>query len=395
MTTTEGRPVTRRPRNRKAQILAAATDCFQRSGYQATGMEDIARAVGITAGALYRHFRGKQELLRAALLQSTDLLLSVMEEAADHDALMRAIAAFSLDHRSYPVVWDRETRHLSPEERREVQQRHVRVAAVLSESLRSSRPELAPEDLPLISWAVMAVLASSSYHRVQHSRPRFDDLLRSLAEAVTQAQLPPAAPGDRPSAPAPGSGLSPVSRREALLAAAAPLFAERGYQAVSVEDVGAALGISRLTVYQYFPGKSDLLAAALHRASEAKWARLTQDLAKSATARQGLHRLLHSYARSTALDHGAGALLLVSEVPHLPADDQESVHRSQVDYVAEWVALLLLCRPELSQVEARIMIHAVLTVLNLLPRLPVLAQRGNLVATLVALGLAILQLPPE
>ncbi|WP_377267463.1 TetR/AcrR family transcriptional regulator [Peterkaempfera sp. SMS 1(5)a] len=392
MTTTSSQPIRRRPRDRKAQILAAAMDCFQQSGYQATGMEDIASAVGITAGGLYRHFRGKQELLGVALLDSTDRLLSAMAEADGLEELLTAVASFSLDHRSYAVVWDRETRHVSPDHQGEVQQRHARVSAVLGEALRASRPDLDPADIPLVSWAVLAVLASASYHGTELPRPRFDVLLRRLAEAVGRTELPPAAPGaTRPEQAKPG--LRPVSRREALLAAALPLFAERGYQAVSMEDVGAALGISRLTVYQQFPGKGDLLAAALRRASEAKWATLTRDLARSSTAQEGLLRLMHTYAESSLIEHGTGALLLVSELPHLPAADQEALHRSQVDYVAEWVALLTTCRPDLSQAEARVMVQAVLVMFNLLPRLPLLEHRADAAAALVELGLSVLQLP--
>ncbi|MFJ8861803.1 TetR/AcrR family transcriptional regulator [Streptomyces sp. NPDC102451] len=388
MSTTSSGP-TRRPRNRKVLILAAAMDCFHESGYEATGMEDIASAVGITAGGLYRHFRGKQELLGAALLDSTDQLLGVMAEPGDLPSLTDAVASFSLDHRSYPVVWDRETRHLSELHQDEVRERHARIADSLGVALRAARPELAPQDVPLVSWAALAVLASPSYHRTELPRRRFEDLLQKLAEGACRTTLPPAPPRATPPA-ARKQGLTPASRREALLAAAGPLFAQHGYQSVSMEDIGAAIGISRLAVYHHFPGKADLLAAVLHRASEVKWATLVHDLAQSSTARQALERLLRSYARSTTSDHGSGVLLTVSERAHVPAADQETLHRSQVDYVAEWVALLLDCRPDLDQIEARVTVQAALTVLNLLPRLPVVKDRVEAASALVHLGIAIL-----
>ncbi|WP_405904169.1 TetR/AcrR family transcriptional regulator [Streptomyces sp. NBC_00656] len=388
MSTTNSGP-TRRPRNRKALILAAAMDCFYGSGYEATGMEDIASAVGITAGGLYRHFRGKQELLAAALLDSTEQLLNVMSEPDGLASLTRTVASFSLDHRSYPVVWDRETRHLSEQQQIEARQRHARVAASVGEVLQATRPGLSPKDASLLGWAAIAVLASPSYHRTDLPRRRFEDLLQHLAETVCRTQVLPATSEGAPKAPR-KQGLVPASRREALLAAAGPLFAQHGYQSVSMEDIGAALGISRLAVYHHFPGKSDLLAAVLHRASEAKWAALVRDLAQSSTAREALERLLRSYARSTVFDHGAGVLLAVSERAHVPADDQEPLHRSQVDYVAEWVALLLDCRPDLDQGEARVTVHAALTVLNLLPRFPVVTDRAEATSDLVRIGLAIL-----
>src|SRR5215471_3335219 len=67
---------TRRPRRESAtaeparrQVLAAAIDCFARHGYQGTSIDRIAREVGVTKGALYYHFRDKEDLLFAAVTE--------------------------------------------------------------------------------------------------------------------------------------------------------------------------------------------------------------------------------------------------------------------------------------------------------------------------------------
>ena len=49
--------------------------------------------------------------------------------------------------------------------------------------------------------------------------------------------------------------------RGALLAAARRLFAERGYEAVSAEEVVAAAGVTRGALYHHFGGKPGLLDA--------------------------------------------------------------------------------------------------------------------------------------
>jgi len=61
-----------RPRAEKAepsrkQLMAAAIDCFARLGYQGTTIDRIARAAGVTKGAVYYHFRDKEELLFEAV----------------------------------------------------------------------------------------------------------------------------------------------------------------------------------------------------------------------------------------------------------------------------------------------------------------------------------------
>src|SRR5215468_2830873 len=51
----------------RRQMLAAAIDCFARHGYQGTSIERIARHAGVTKGALYYHFRDKEDLLFEAV----------------------------------------------------------------------------------------------------------------------------------------------------------------------------------------------------------------------------------------------------------------------------------------------------------------------------------------
>src|SRR5580765_2810348 len=53
-------------RGRK-ELMAIAIDCFARYGYQGTSIDRIASAAGVTKGALYYHFRDKEELLFEAV----------------------------------------------------------------------------------------------------------------------------------------------------------------------------------------------------------------------------------------------------------------------------------------------------------------------------------------
>src|SRR5690348_8854103 len=50
---------------RRDQILDAATARFAANGFQATGMADVIAATGLSAGAVYRYFRSKDELIAA------------------------------------------------------------------------------------------------------------------------------------------------------------------------------------------------------------------------------------------------------------------------------------------------------------------------------------------
>ena len=53
---------------------------FNARGYDATSMEDLARATGLTKSSLYHHVSGKEELLRRAVDRALDALLAVLAE---------------------------------------------------------------------------------------------------------------------------------------------------------------------------------------------------------------------------------------------------------------------------------------------------------------------------
>ncbi len=61
-------------------LLAVAVAEFNTRGYDATSMEDLSRAAGITKSSFYHHVRGKEDLLRAALERSLDGLFGILEE---------------------------------------------------------------------------------------------------------------------------------------------------------------------------------------------------------------------------------------------------------------------------------------------------------------------------
>jgi len=51
----------------RERLLAAAVEVFVSQGYEGARLQDIARAAGLTTGAIYANFRGKDELLFAAI----------------------------------------------------------------------------------------------------------------------------------------------------------------------------------------------------------------------------------------------------------------------------------------------------------------------------------------
>jgi AcrR family transcriptional regulator len=55
------------------RLLAAAVEVFVEQGYEGARLQDIARTAGLTTGAIYANFRGKEELLFAAIGARADV----------------------------------------------------------------------------------------------------------------------------------------------------------------------------------------------------------------------------------------------------------------------------------------------------------------------------------
>ena len=81
------------------------------------------------------------------------------------------------------------------------------------------------------------------------------------------------------------SRLAPARRREEILDAANALFAERGYDEVSIEEIAHAAGVTRGLVHHYFGGRKEVYIALLERIGTMREEQLPPPVGRSARAR--------------------------------------------------------------------------------------------------------------
>ena len=83
----------------KARILEAALALFAQNGYLGTSMSDIARQLGITKAALYKHYASKQDIL--------DRIVERMNEMDDERAKAYEMPETALRRRISIRRWKR------------------------------------------------------------------------------------------------------------------------------------------------------------------------------------------------------------------------------------------------------------------------------------------------
>lgn len=383
----------RRERNRKAQLVGIAADLFRERGYHSVGVNDIAGAAGISGPAVYRHFRSKQEILTHVVLGCLDAVGSAVDSALESPdgesrlhAVNAALAKLAVDKREVAALWRTQGRHLDPADQARTRAHWAQPLGRWVAEVRRVRPSLGAADAELLCWAALSVFGSVAVHRASLPKARFERLLADCADVVLRTDLPVA--DGEPAAEVAQAGPG-ASRREQLMRIAIPLFRERGYHAVSMEEIGSAAGITGPSIYKHFLGKADILLAASRRMAD----RLSVDASHALDAgspAEALERLLRSYVdvATTSSD-----LLTVygTELRSLPEQDRAELVQLQRAYVGQWVQLMLAVAPELAEAEARIGVHAALTIINDLVQMRRFAARPARSAEITAFASAVLE----
>lgn len=89
------------PESARGRLLREAARLFREKGYERTTVRDLAAAVGIQSGSLFHHFRTKEEILKAVMVETIRLNTAVMQaamEAADSNRdKLRALVSAELE----------------------------------------------------------------------------------------------------------------------------------------------------------------------------------------------------------------------------------------------------------------------------------------------------------
>jgi AcrR family transcriptional regulator len=170
--------------------------------------------------------------------------------------------------------------------------------------------------------------------------------------------------------PRPPSSARGAARREAILTAAAQLFAESGYAAVGMDDIGAAAGVTGPAIYRHFGAKASVLTAVFGRVIDAVTTAPVGDAPDGDVGGEAiddpveqLRRLVHTYAVAVS---GRRRLMAVfiREVHHLPAEDRELLVARQRALVGRWCTVLGEVHADWDAERVRTAVHGAFGMLN-------------------------------
>jgi AcrR family transcriptional regulator len=206
------------------RLVAAAAEVFAEQGYDRAGVQEIARRAGFTTGAIYGRFRGKGELLLAAIEaqsddefeqlfsehrfegKATDIITTVgshlvTEEFDNGQALL--LEAFVAARREPEVAVML---------RRVIQERTDKLTALIDDGKRTGGIDPELDTLSIVRFCHAVGLGFLLFGAVDLGRPEaapWETLIERLVRAVAQPGTPAGAPHD--AAPEPDGTPAPAT----------------------------------------------------------------------------------------------------------------------------------------------------------------------------------------
>ena len=153
---------------RREEILCAARRRFASEGFHATSMQDILTESGLSAGAVYRYFNSKSDIVSAIACENMSALLDSLESYADTaedvpvaDVVVAVLQRIRAKHENDRLarlalqVWAESAR--DPELRAQFCSTHQRFRAIVRNLVLRRHPDVG-DDADAVAGAITALV---------------------------------------------------------------------------------------------------------------------------------------------------------------------------------------------------------------------------------------------
>ena len=263
-----GTPPEEVARNQRERLYGAIVALSAEQGYQAITVADILELSGVSRSAFYEHFANKSECLTAAATELIEPTLAALS-ASNGDGSSRepheVFEGFFEIVAGQPAaarVCFIDLHTAGPQAEALGDRAFEALAGGIAElGARSDGRAISPE----MARALVAGLRKLIHTRLARGEgAELRGLAPELWQWLISIEAPPG-PLRRPRRARLGSGprFEGYTPAERIARAVASLVAEKGYGAMSTDDIAAAASISLSTFYEHFADKRDAVLAAL------------------------------------------------------------------------------------------------------------------------------------
>lgn len=158
----------------KARIIEVAQELFFKQGYDATSTAQIAKQVGLSEAALYKHFKGKKSLLLRTVEPirlpepEADFYTSLSEKALLNEWTKHILAVVFANRSQYSILFTESQKHpeLSEDYVRDIYQQTVGEREILKRTDNGTLPKL---DFILLQVGLIGAFLAMLKHKEIHN----------------------------------------------------------------------------------------------------------------------------------------------------------------------------------------------------------------------------------
>jgi len=178
----------------RARLFAETVEEFKLRGFNSTEIAAITDRVGVTRGAYYVHFAGKEQVLRELLLEEEHRIAAATRRVAEQDVPLQAVFEAVVDsvlraerRLSRPLVRDLCAGQFIPGVAQGQETADHPVGTLLVEVLASRVPEINPVDLAMTFLTGLFGLLATDESPLAERRRRLNLLVRMATQGATSS----------------------------------------------------------------------------------------------------------------------------------------------------------------------------------------------------------------